>query len=255
MEKRIVGLGVIGGLAAGVVTFGYARLQLAPLITAAVDHEAERAHAEEALGGGHSHEHEVFSRAIQENVGSAVGTIAFGVVIGALFAVALTIVLAALKRHGVAAGLPVVAASTAAAGFVTVALVPFLAYPANPPGVGQAETAGDRTTMYLVVVVASLAAAAVALTAGLRLTARIGAAPAVVVSGAGYLVAMAAVVAALPSFSEVPAGFPADVLADFRISSLVGHALLWSVLGAVFAVFLPRLLTSARELGVAHAGR
>ena len=87
----------------------------------------------------------------------------FSAALVGLFAVALTMVLASLRgRH---ASLSLVAASTAAAGFVSVAVVPFLAYPANPPGVGLAETAGERTLTYLIVLAASLAAAATALAA------------------------------------------------------------------------------------------
>ena len=39
------------------------------------------------MTGEHGHEHEVFTRAVQENVGSGAGIIAFAVIIGALFAV------------------------------------------------------------------------------------------------------------------------------------------------------------------------
>ncbi len=254
MEKRIIGLGIAGGFAAGIVSFAFARWQLAPLITEAVGYEEQRSHAEETLGGTHGHEHEVFSRAVQENVGSAVGTVAFGVIMGALFAVALAMVLAAVQRHRPHASLSLVAASTAAAGFVSVAVVPFLAYPANPPGVGLSETAGDRTTAYLLVVAASLAAAAVAVIAGLRLVQRLGGAAAAATSVAGYLTVMTAVVLALPAFHEVPPGFPAELLADFRLSSLVGQALMWATLGAVTSVLLPRVLATATA-GAVRAGR
>ncbi|MCG7595542.1 CbtA family protein [Mycobacterium sp. PSTR-4-N] len=254
MEKRIIGLGITGGVAAGAVTFGYARWHLAPLIADAVDYEEQRSHAAEALEGGHGHEHEVFSRAAQENIGSAVGTVAFGVIMGALFAVALTVVIAAFQRHGRHTGLSGLAAASAAAGFVCVAVVPFLVYPANPPGVGLEETAGDRTLTYLIVLAASLAAAAAGLAAGLRLAPRIGGAAAVAASIGGYVVVMTGVGLALPAFNEVPHGFPAELLADFRLSSLVGQALMWSTLGAVTSVLLPRVLTSA-TVGAARAGR
>ncbi|MEW5809657.1 MAG: CbtA family protein [Actinomycetota bacterium] len=268
MEKRIIGLGIAGGFVAGLVTFVYARWQLAPLIADAVDYEEERSHAAETLVGGHGHEHshEVFSRATQENIGSAVGTVAFGVIVGALFAVALTMVIAALQRHGRQASLSGMAAATAAAGFVCVAVVPFLAYPANPPGVGLSETAGDRALTYLIVLAASLAAAAAALAAGLRLTPRIGAGAGTAASIAGYVAVMTAIVFGMPSFHEVPEplsnsdgaiaspGFPAELLADFRLSSLIGQALLWATLGAVTSVLAPRVLALATA-GVARAGR
>ncbi len=267
MEKRIIALGLAGGLAAGLATFVYARLQMAPLIDAAIDFEGERAHVEESLTGGHSHEHEVFSRAVQENVGAAVGTVAFGVIVGALFAVALTMTFAALTRHGVRADLRGAAVATAAAAFVTVALMPSLAYPANPPGVGDPDTAGERTFLYLTVMVVSIAVAALALAAALRLAPRIGGARAAVTAFAGYLVSMTAVIVVMPPVREVPeplsgpdgsaifSGFPAELLADFRLSSVISHAVMWTVLGATFAVALPRVVAPAPMAAVAHAGR
>lgn len=267
MEKRIIGLGLSSGLLAGVTTFGYARLQMAPLIESAIDYEGERGHAQASLTGGHSHEHEVFSRAVQENLGAAVGTIAFGVIVGALFAVALTMVLAALKRHGVPADLRGTSVATAAAGFVTVALMPFLAYPANPPGVGTPDTAGERTSLYLAILVVSIAVAAAALAAALRLQTRIGQAPAAVAAVAGYLVLMTLVIVAAPSIREVPEplpgadgtvafpGFPAELLADFRMSSIISHAVMWMVVAATFVVMLPRVISTTPKVGMAHAGR
>ncbi|TRW77265.1 CbtA family protein [Mycolicibacterium sp. 018/SC-01/001] len=266
MEKRIIGLGIAGGFAAGLATFVFARWQLAPSIAEAVAYEEERSHAEAALTGAHGHEHEVFSRAVQENIGSAVGTVTFGVIMGALFAVALTLVMAAVARHRRQVNPAGVAAATAAAAFACVAVVPFLAYPANPPGVGLTETAADRTVTYLIVLAASVAAASAALAAGLRLTPRFGAAGATAASIGGYIAVMTAIVLVLPAFHEVPGplldnagavafpGFPADLLADFRLSSLLGQALLWTTMGAVIAVLLPRVLAPARA-GAAHAGR
>lgn len=264
MEKKTIGLGLLAGLIAGVTCFVFARLQIAPLIAAAIDYEEGRSHAEAAMTGEHGHEHEVFTRAVQENVGSAAGVVAFTLIMGALFAVALTVVAAALRRHRIGADLRPVAAATAAAAFVSASLIPFLAFPSNPPGVGQPESAGDRTSAYLALVVVSVALACAAFAAGLRLAPRLGGWQATVASTFGYLVIVSAASMFLPRFDETPdpltdgdgvirfPGFPADLLAEFRVDSLLTQAIMWSVVGAVFIVLLPRMV---RSMEAVRAGR
>lgn len=264
MEKKTIGLGLLAGLIAGVTCFVFARLQIAPLIAAAIDYEEGRSHAEAAMTSEHGHEHEVFTRAVQENVGSAAGIVAFTVIMGALFAVALTVVAAALRRHRIAADLRSVAAATAVAVFVSASLIPFLAFPSNPPGVGQPGSAGDRTSAYLAVVLVSVALAGSAFGVGVRLTPRLGGWQATVASTFGYLVIVSAATMILPRFDETPGpltddagiirfpGFPADLLAEFRVNSLLTQAIMWSVVGAVFTVLLPRMVQS---MGAVSAGR
>lgn len=200
MEKKIIGLGLLAGALAGGASFLYARVQIAPLIAEAISYEEARSHASAAAGGAHAHEHEVFTRTIQENIGAGVGTVMFAIITGALFAVAVTVALATLQRHRITADPRLVAVLVAVAGFVTVGVVPWAAYPATLPGVGQPETAGDRTTAYLALIIAAVALAAVASTATLRLAPRLGGWTAAVTGSVGYLVAISAVaMACLPS--------------------------------------------------------
>ncbi|AQA03722.1 hypothetical protein BVC93_16275 [Mycobacterium sp. MS1601] len=259
MEKRLISLGLGAGLLAGVASFAYARIQAAPLIAGAIEYEEARSHAEEAAGGGHSHEQEVFTRAVQENLGAGVGTIAFAVITGALFAVALSITLATLRRHRIAFDTRAVAAVLAGVAFIAVCVVPWIAYPATLPGVGQPETAGARTTAYLALLITSLVLAALAGVGGLRLAPRIGGYAAAATGIAGYLVAVSVAITVLPSYRETPQpvtgpdgtvvfpGFPADLLADFRIITVVCQGILWLVMGAAFAVLLPRVLGITRN--------
>lgn len=259
MEKKIIGLGLLAGALAGVASFAYARIQIAPLIADAISYEEGRSHAAAAAGGEHGHEHEVFTRGVQENLGAGVGTVMFAIITGALFAVAMTIALATLRRRRVTADPRLVAVLVAGAGFITVGAVPWVAYPANLPGVGQPETAGDRTTAYLALIIASVALAAIAGTAALRLVPRLGGWPAAMAGFAGYLVVISAVIALLPAFRETPSAltdsdgsvlfpaFPADLLADFRADALICQALLWFVIAASYAVLLPRMLKAGRS--------
>jgi hypothetical protein len=150
----------------------------------------------------------------------------------------------------------------AAAGFAVMCLVPFLAYPANPPGVGDHDTLGDRTSSYLLLTVLSVVVAVAAFIASSRVAPKIGAFGAAVIGAAGYLVTMAVVVAVVPSFDEAPGaltdasgmlvfpGFPAQVLADFRMYSVLSQAAMWLVIGVAFAALVGR---SARQSVAAPA--
>jgi len=93
MVRALVLRGAGVGALAGLIAFVFARIFAEPLIQAAIDYEGGRAEAEAALaaaaGQAPSAEGpELFSRAVQGNLGIGVGMIAFGVAIGLFFAVA-----------------------------------------------------------------------------------------------------------------------------------------------------------------------
>ena len=88
--------------------------------------------------------------------GHGIQVLAFSVAMGALFAVAFAVVHGRMRTTRVR-GLALVMAASA---FVVVYLVPFLKYPANPPSVGESDTIGRRTGLYLLMVVLSLLFAA-----------------------------------------------------------------------------------------------
>lgn len=232
--QRIIGLGLTAGLAGGIAAFAFARVLVSPLVDQAIGHEEAHAHGEE---------HEIFSRALQENVGAGVGTVMFGVVLGALFSVAVAALSMHLVRRGVRTDPRWIVTGLALAGFVSVNLIPGICFPANPPGVGMADTIGARTSAYLIILVASVVLVIAAVAVAVRLSVRLGAWPAVAVSGWGYLIVVSVVAFVLPRFDEVSDHFPADLLADFRMNSLLTQALMWSVLGTVFAALLPRVLS------------
>lgn len=243
MEKKIISLGLVAGLLGGLASFGFARLRVTPVIRQAIEFEEGGEHAV------HANEHELFTRAVQENVGAGAGTVVFAMAVGALFAVAFITVSMWLSRRGISVDPRWTALLLAGAGVVTVNLVPSLLYPANPPGVGLAETIGDRTSAYLTTVVLSVTLAVVASALTVRLVPRIGGWAAAGAGMLGYVAATCVAAAALPRFDETPTGFPADVLSDFRMYSVLSQAILWLAIGAVFASLLPRLT------GAVHADR
>lgn len=264
MERKFIGAGLLAGLVAGIVASVFARIVIEPQVARAIDYESGRGHAEEMIAGDHgAHEHgELFTRSVQENIGAGVGSVVFGLAMGALFAVGFTVLWAHVGRRHPLVDPRWVAAALAFGGFVAVYLVPFATYPANPPAVGDDATIGARSGSYLTMTLASVALAIVALVLGLWLLPRIGGLSAIVSGVVTYLLGVGVVGASLPSFDEVPTplrsgetivypGFPADVLGDFRVHSIVNQMILWAVLGLVFATALTRI---ARHAGSAAAG-
>ena len=236
------------GAAAGVVAFAFSRVMIEPLIGVAVDYEGAREHAEAQVAGGgdHEHGHELFTRAVQENVGAAVGVVAFGIAMGVLFAVAHTVIRSVLERRGFRPDAAALALLVAAGMFVAVALAPGLKYPANPPTVGLEETIGARSAAFLTMTVVSVVAAAVELAAGLAWARRWGSWRATAAAITGYAVVIVFAMALLPSIHEVSGpvtgptgllldGFPAEVLGEFRVYSLANQALMWLLIGATSA--------------------
>lgn len=239
---------LVPGAVAGLAAFAFSRVMIEPLIGIAVDYEGEREHAESELTGEHhAHGHELFTRAVQENIGAAVGIVVFGIVMGVLFAVAHSVIRAALERRGFSPDPTAVALLLSAGMFAAIALVPGLKYPANPPTVGLDETAPARSSAFLTMTTLSVVAACIAVAAGLAFARQWGPWRASALAVGGYAAVMLGVMLVLPSFHEVPGpiagpdgllldGFPAAVLAEFRVYTLVNQALTWLVIGVVAAL-------------------
>ncbi|GAA4874029.1 CbtA family protein [Actinomycetospora straminea] len=276
MEARSFVLrGVVAGAVAGLVAWVFALLFAEPQVEAAIAYEEGRGEAEEALataagavpaGGA---EEEVVSRGVQATIGLGVGMVAIGIALGLLFAVVYTLL------HGRVALRPrVLALVVAGAGFLTIYATPFVKYPASPPAVGSDETIGDRTALYLVMVIGSLLFLVAAVAVARLVRGRIGTWNAVLVGGVVYVALSAVLTTVLPGLgeltinavengprvSETPLplrdasgailypGFDADVLYHFRVASFAAQALLWGVLGLAFGALVERRLAKG-EVG------
>ncbi|MEV8514780.1 CbtA family protein [Dactylosporangium sp. NPDC051484] len=261
MEKRLILRGLLAGAVGGVLAFVFARILAEPLIQQAIDYEDGRSHA---LGEGH--EHEIFSRAIQENVGIGAALILFGVAMGALFAVAYAI---CLGRVGRIRARPL-ALLVAAAAFTGVFLVPFLKYPTNPPAVGNDATIGLRSSLYLVLTGASVVLMILATWLGRRLQPRFGTWNAALLAVGAYALAIGILFVLLPNLGDLDAnkelgqstetppplldssgkiifpGFPADLLYEFRLYAAGAQLLMWTAIGLVFGASAERLLERPR---------
>ena len=270
MVRKLIMRGALAGALAGLLAFVFARIFAEPRIQAAIDYESGRDTVQAAIDKAAGLPVEppgpdIFSRAIQANVGIGVGVVFFGIAMGALFAVVYTVCLGRVGKLR-ARGLAVVVAG---GGFLGVYLVPFLKYPANPPSIGHPETIGTRGTLYVVMVACSLAFLGGAVWLGRRLRARLGNWNATLVAGAAFVVLIGIVMAVLPPLGHLAAnvreygvqstetplplrdatgtmvypGFPADTLFLFRCYSVAAQLVLWTTIALVFAPLADRLLT------------
>ncbi len=237
MEKRLIARGVLAGAVGAALAFLFARLFAEPVIGRAIEFEEARSEAAHAPGV-HEHGAELFSRGVQGNAGLGFGVLIFGIAMGVLFAV-LFCVYRPRSEHVAPQQLSILLSATT---FLTVYLVPFLKYPPNPPAVGQADTIGSRTEWYLVMVLASVGLTVTALWLARRLAGRFDAFTARLLAAGAYGVAIVVVMLALPNVAEVPPGFPAGDLYEFRLVSLGTQLVLWTGLGLVFGVLAGRLL-------------
>jgi hypothetical protein len=236
--------GLIVGVIAGVLAFGYAKWFGEPLVNQAIAFESahESAAAEHA---DHHHEQstdeELVSRRVQAGIGLFIAAVAFSAALGGLFALVFAYWNGRLELgpRGTAAVLAII-------GFVSVGLVPYLIYPANPPAVGSHDTIGARTAQFFGTVLISLAAVALAVAFGRRLRARWGSWSASIVGALSYVVIMLIAQSLLPRMNEVPADFSPELLWHFRITSLGMHVVIWATLGIVYGMAAEQLLRPAR---------
>lgn len=232
MVKQLLGRGALSGAVAGLLAFLFARIFAEPQIQAAIDFE-----------NAHSHDHgdELVSRAVQANLGLGAGMVLFGVAMGALVAVGYVV---AVGRTGRVRPFQLGLLVPAFYG-VGVFGVPFLKYPSNPPAIGHEDTIRDRGAAYLVAVAVSCIGLFLAVYVGQRLHERLSLYRSALLAGLGYAVVMTVAFALLPSYDETPAGFPADVLARFRVDAILAQLILWGAIALVFAPLAERVLAPA----------
>ncbi len=231
MEKRIIARGLLAGAIASAAAFAFARTFVEPVIDKAIAYE-------DAQTAGHEHGAEVFTRGVQANIGMGFGVLAFGVAMGALFAVVFCV------AYGRVGNLSPRLLSVLVAGgmFLSLYVIPFLKYPPNPPAVSLDETIRQRTLLYVLMVALSAALLGSAVWLGRRLVDRFCAWSATLIAAASYVVAVAIVMLALPTIDETPDDFSADVLYDFRLYSMGTQFILWAIIAVVFASMANRLL-------------
>lgn len=261
MMRSLLIRGMIAGLIAGFVAFGVAKIIGEPQVDKAIAFESLVA---ERSGDADAHSHhgaakeddELVTRSQQNFAGLGTGSLIYGVALGGIFAIVFA---AGYGRIGT-----YTARGTAAVigllGFVSVYVVPALKYPATPPAIGDPDTIGRRTGLYLGLILVSVAAMVIAVAVRRRLATRLGDWNATLVVGGGYVAVAIVAYLAFPGINEVPqdalrgvvgavgdAGvtFPAAVLWRFRVSAFAVQAALWTTVAVAFGLLAQRHLETA----------
>jgi predicted cobalt transporter CbtA len=229
-------IGALAGGLAGLALALFLEIVGEPTIDRAVTGE-ESAHA------GSSHE--MFSRFTQ-HVGGGIGAVLYGVAVGLIFAVVFAAV-----RHRLAARTDFRrVVSLGAVAFVAVFLVPFVKYPANPPGVGDPSTISRRTILYLVVLGWSLVAAWAAwrLSRWLRTDRGLPEDRWVPLTTIAYAVIVGLGLVLLPANTD-KVTVPATLLWRFRVDSAGGALVFWTSLAMAFGTLAARQTRSVGANG------
>jgi pimeloyl-ACP methyl ester carboxylesterase len=228
--------GMLAGLVAGFLAFGFAKVFGEPQVDRAIGFEEQLAKAK-----GEPKEPEIVSREVQASIGLFTGVTVVGTAMGGLFALAFAF------ANGRLVSLPprTTALIIAALGLIALYVVPNLKYPANPPSVGQPDTIGYRTQLYFGMIAFSLAALAIAISAARQFVSQLGVLSAILIGAGVYIVLTAIAGYVLPPINEVPEGFPADLLWNFRIVSLGIRGILWTTIALIFGASLERSQTRA----------
>ena len=255
MTGKLLFRGMLVGLVAALLSFGFFKVAGEPLVERgivfenAMEEAKAKAKANEATATGlpapaEQAEPELVSRPVQASIGLFTGVAVYGAAFGGLFALAFALAYGRMSDFTPRT----TSALLALAGFVSVYLAPMVKYPANPPAVGLPDTIGMRTGLYFSMVFISLAAMIAAGMLRKGLNKPLGGWNAGLIAAAAYIAVMVGVALALPGVDEAPEAFPATLLWQFRMASLGGQVIIWAVLGLLFGVFAERVVREGKPV-------
>ena len=237
--KGVMLAAVAAGLIAGITTAIFHAVATEPYIEQAVSIEEQRqTQMDAAMPEGHAMAEEpVVSRPVQRGAGLFVGWSVIGISWSLLFGSAFFLGRRLLPwTSPLSQGLAYGALSVWALG-----ILPFLKYPANPPGVGEPSTIDMRATLYLSYLVLSVAGTGIAVIAWRALGDvwqwRRG--PRIAVVASGYAAYVALLLALMPDNAD-PVRLPMELVERFRLLSLAGQGIFWLAMGLVFGLILRR---------------
>ncbi|WP_213304220.1 CbtA family protein [Paraburkholderia sacchari] len=235
MVGKLLVRGMLAGIAAGLLTFGFARIVGEPQMDQAISF-AEKFDAAK----GEAPDPELVSRHTQAGIGLLTGVVTFGAAIGGLFSLTFAYVYGRVR-------LPArqLSAWLAAASFIALVIVPNIKYPANPPSVGDPGTIGFRTGLFFLMIAISIAVMVFSLKIRRALLAHLGGWNASIVGGLAFIVIIAAIQLAMPTINEVPPEFPAVVLWNFRLATIGMQVIMWATIGLLFGALVERYEQSA----------
>jgi len=236
MVGKLLVRGMLAGVAAGLLTFSFARLVGEPQVDQAISFE-EKADAAK----GEAPEPEIVSRQTQAGVGLLTGVVTFGAAVGGLFALTFAYSYGRVSKLGARP----LSAWLALAAFITLVIVPNIKYPANPPSVGDPETIGMRTGLFFLMIAISIATMVFSLKVRKHAIARFGQWNASIIAGLVFVVIIGAVQMGLPVINEVPAAFPAVLLWKFRVAAIGMQVIMWTTIGLLFGALAERCQRAA----------
>jgi hypothetical protein len=246
MMRSLLTRGMLVGLVAGVLAFGFARIFGEPQVQHAIDFETylSKLHHD-------PEERELVSRGVQRSWGLLTGTVVTRVALGGIFSLVFAGIYGRVGRLGVRG----TSLGLAIAAFATITLVPATKYPANPPTIGNPATIGRRTVLYFAMIAICILAAVAATRIRRTSLERLGTWNASILAGVLFVVVVAVAELILPGVHETPKGFDPDVLWRFRIASLGINLTMWTVIALGFGAVADRVITpvSARESSGAAA--
>jgi predicted cobalt transporter CbtA len=215
--RRGLAAGLLAGLLAGIFAYLFAE----PILDRAIELE----------NAAHEHSGEVFDRS-EQKAGLFLATALYGTAVGALFG----LLSAFFRRRSSALGEWRRSLALAGAIFLGAVLLPFLKYPPSPPGVSaDPSTFTERTIAYLAMVALGVLAVLAAWRSARGLE---GASlPVRDLTAGGILVGLWAFLCfAMPDFGAASEHVPAELVWDFRLSSLGTQAVLWAGIGCIFGL-------------------
>ncbi|WP_345815370.1 CbtA family protein [Paraburkholderia sp. PREW-6R] len=243
MVGKLLVRGMLAGIAAGLLTFAFARLVGEPQVNQAIAFEAKADAAR-----GEAPEPELVSRDTQRGIGLLTGVVTYGAAFGGLFSLVFAY---AYGRVGVL-GARALSAWLAIGAFVTLVIVPNIKYPANPPSVGDPDTIGARTGLFFLMIAISVAAMVFSLKVRRPLAAQFGLWNGSIIAGLVFVVIIAAVQLSMPAINEVPEAFPAVLLWKFRVAAIGMQVIMWTTIGLLFGALVERAqratLSARREV-------
>ncbi|HEY1749380.1 MAG TPA: CbtA family protein [Xanthobacteraceae bacterium] len=236
--------GMLVGIVAGLLSFGFLRIYGEPQVDRAIAFEEHMDGEKAEFAKRHNmpipeEQPELVSRPVQAGLGLFVAVMVYSAAFGGLFGLAFAF---AQGRMAGELSPRALAALLALIGFVAIYLVPNLKYPANPPSIGNPDTIGARTALYFGMIGISLIAIIGAVNFRRMLKDRYGGWNATLIVGGYYLVVVVVAALLLPVVNEVPDEFPAVVLWKFRIASLTAQLIMWATLGLLFGAWTQRAM-------------
>jgi uncharacterized membrane protein YidH (DUF202 family) len=241
MLRKLLICGLIAGGCGGLLATGFAKLAGEPAIDSSIAFEQAHLYPHKARQAAMHHEAlapDPVSRSLQKSAGLLTAATVYGLSFGGMFALAFAFAYGRVGR----ASPRRTAYLLAAAGFTVVYLVPFVKYPASPPGATDAGTIGKRTALYVTMLAISVLAAVFAGRLRPALARRFDSHNANLVTALAFLFAVVAAGLALPGVHEIPKDFPATALWRFREASVGMQAVLWLTIGLAFAPTAQRVL-------------